>query len=137
MSFIRVPRHGITGGPQEVEEWKIASPANSFRPHAFAVCQPENLLALVEWKHPRVRVVSGSTSDHVLITSQRFPNPPSRHQGLNPHHLPQNGVMLWATALADETVVIPCTVVTTSRLMIPVVTAAVDVLIIWNWRTGA
>ena len=50
VSFIRVPH--ITAGGREIEEWTIDPPPTAFQPHAFAVYQPEDILALVEWTHP-------------------------------------------------------------------------------------
>jgi len=71
--FTRVPR--ITAGRQEVEEWRVDLPVTSFQPRGFATYPPENILALIEWRYPSVRVLFGSSSE-VLIASQRFPNSP-------------------------------------------------------------
>ena len=48
--FIRVPR--ITAGRDKVEEWRIEFPATSFRPITVAAYPPENVLALIECRHP-------------------------------------------------------------------------------------
>jgi len=48
--FLRPPR--LAAGQQEVEEWRVDPPVTSFQPRAFAVYQPENILALIEWRHP-------------------------------------------------------------------------------------
>jgi len=50
MLFIRVPR--IAAGRQEVEEWMIDPPVTSFQPLAFTAYPPENIFALIEWRHP-------------------------------------------------------------------------------------
>ena len=46
ISFIRVPC--IAMGRRVVEEWTVDPPVTPFWPCAFAVCSPEDVLALVE-----------------------------------------------------------------------------------------
>ena len=50
VSFIRVPR--IAADREEVDEWRVDPPATPFRPSAFTVYPPENIIALIEWRKP-------------------------------------------------------------------------------------
>lgn len=49
-SFLRLSR--TPAGQQEVEEWGVDPPDSPYRPRAFTLYPPENVLALVEWMHP-------------------------------------------------------------------------------------
>lgn len=50
VSFVRVTC--TPGGQLVVEEWTVNPPPIPFWPCAFAVHSPEDVLALVEWRHP-------------------------------------------------------------------------------------
>jgi len=49
MLFIRVPR--IATDRQEVEEWRVDPPATPLQPRAFTAYPPENIFALIGWRH--------------------------------------------------------------------------------------
>ena len=53
-----------------------------------------------------------------------------------PHHLPLNNVISWVADMNGEGVNVSCTNMTASRLMIIVSNFAINVLIVWDWRTG-
>ena len=50
VSFVRVPR--IAASWQGVEEWIVDPPVTPFQLWGSATYSPEDVVALVEWKHP-------------------------------------------------------------------------------------
>ena len=54
----------------------------------------------------------------------------------SPHHLPLNNTIRWDTGFNNGLLGVRCTKMTASRLLVSFSVSAIDMFIVWNWRTG-